>query len=113
MVTGGEDSKINSWPIHPVELEADEDIDIDNADEDESMDVDDIPSPRARKRERSGEKELVCLLNASLDSILIDVIARKKGQTLTMIIGFGAYNSRFIMVGSHDSLSYETMCRSI
>src|SRR5271168_2584778 len=68
LVTGGEDSKINLWPIHPVELAADEDIDIDDADEDESMDVDDMPLPQGHKRERSGEKELVCLSNALLDS---------------------------------------------
>jgi len=40
LVTGGEDGKINSWPIHPLELEADELIDEDDADEDELMDVD-------------------------------------------------------------------------
>jgi len=41
LVTGGEDGKINLWPIHSVELEADGEIDTDDAaDEDESMDID-------------------------------------------------------------------------
>jgi len=41
LVTGGEDGKINWWPIHPV---AEELIDGDDADGDEPMDVD-MPSP--------------------------------------------------------------------
>ena len=61
MVTGGEDGKINSWPIHPVELETEELIDGDDADGDESMDVD-MPSPIGRKRERDGDDELVRFL---------------------------------------------------
>lgn len=56
LVTGGEDGKINLWPIHPVELETDELIDGD-----ESMDVD-MSSPKGRKRERVGGNGLVCLL---------------------------------------------------
>ena len=38
LVTGGEDGKINSWPIHPIESK--ELIDGKDADGDESMDVD-------------------------------------------------------------------------
>jgi hypothetical protein len=57
LVTGGEDGKINSWPIHPVELEAEELIDGDDADE--LMDVD-MPSPKGRKREHTKDNELVC-----------------------------------------------------
>jgi hypothetical protein len=72
LVTGGEDSKINSWPIHPVELDADQLIDIDDTDEDEPMDVD-MSSPQGRKRERSGDNEPVCLANTLLYFILIDV----------------------------------------
>jgi hypothetical protein len=86
LVTGGEDGKINIWPIHPVELEADELIDVDDADGGESMDID-MSSPRGRKRERAGDNELVCPLNALFYSILIDVIrlARQKSQTLNRI----------------------------
>jgi hypothetical protein len=58
LVTGGEDGKINSWPIHPLELETEELIDEDDADGDELMDVD-MPSPKGRKRERAGDNELV------------------------------------------------------
>jgi hypothetical protein len=53
LVTGGEDGKINSWPIHPVELETDELIDGE-----ELMDVD-MPSTIGRKRERDGDNEFV------------------------------------------------------
>lgn len=59
LVTGGEDGKINLWPIHPVELEAEELIDGDDADRDELMDID-MPSQKGRKRERAGDNELVC-----------------------------------------------------
>ena len=59
LVTGGEDGKVNLWPIHSVELEADEEIDTDAADEDESMDID-MPSPKGRKRERARDNEPVC-----------------------------------------------------
>ena len=58
MVTGGEDGKINLWPIHPMELEAEELVDGDNANGGELMDVD-MPSPKGRKRERAGDNELV------------------------------------------------------
>ena len=58
LVTGGEDGKINSWPIQPLELEVEESIDEDDADGDELMDVD-MPSPKGRKRERGGDSELV------------------------------------------------------
>ena len=58
LVTGGEDGKINSWPIHPVELEVEELIDVDDADGVELMDVG-MPSPKRRKRDRSGGNELV------------------------------------------------------
>ena len=77
MVTGGEDGKINSWPIHPVEPEAEELIDGD-----EWMDVD-MPSPKGRNRERDGDNELVGFFFYCL--ILIDIIfiARQTSQTLT------------------------------
>ena len=54
LITGGEDGKINSWPIHPVELDTEELIDGENL-----MDVD-IPLPIGRNRERAGDNELVC-----------------------------------------------------
>jgi len=87
LVTGGEDGKINLWPIHSVELEADGEIDTDDAaDEDESMDID-MPSPKGRKRERARDNEPVCFPpNTLFYSILIGVIcfiARQKNQTLT------------------------------
>ena len=86
LVTGGEDGKINSWPIHPVELEPEELIDGDDADEDEVMDVD-MPLPKGRKRERAGDDDLVCFPNALESTIfLIDiicVIGRQTSQTLT------------------------------
>ena len=86
LVTGGEDGKVNLWPIHPVELESEELVDGDGADGDELMDVD-IPSPKGRKRERTGGNELVCFSN-TLESTLflidvICVIARQTSQTLT------------------------------
>jgi hypothetical protein len=109
LVTGGEDGKVNLWPNHPVELEAEELIDGDGADGDELMDVD-MPSQKGRKRERTGDNELVCFPNA-LESTLfvidiICVIARQTSQTLT---GHGvSRKSSFliitvlILVGSHE-----------
>ena len=70
LVTGGEDSKINSWQIHPVELEADEVTDTDDTDEDELMDIDTF-LPKGRKREHGSDDELVCLPNILLYSMLI------------------------------------------
>ena len=83
LVTGGEDGKINSWPIHPVELDAEELINGDDADGDELMDVD-MPSPKGRKRERDGDNELVGFFFYCL--IIFDIIcftARQTSQTLT------------------------------
>ncbi|KAF8875353.1 WD40-repeat-containing domain protein, partial [Gymnopilus junonius] len=62
LVTGGEDGKINSWPIYPVPRDSDETVnDNEDEDEDEAMDVD-VSSPKSRKRDlqrdskRNGKK---------------------------------------------------------
>lgn len=84
LVTGGEDGKINSWPIHPVELEMEELIDEDDANGDE-MDVD-MSSPIGRKRERAGDNETVRFFFFYKVYFLVDiicVIARETSQTLT------------------------------
>jgi hypothetical protein len=70
LVTGGEDGKINSWPIHPVELETEELIDDDTA---ELMDVD-MPSPIGRKRKRAVDNEFVRFF-LSLESISLTLSA--------------------------------------
>ncbi|KAF9563335.1 WD40 repeat-like protein [Agrocybe pediades] len=55
LVTGGEDGKLNVWPIKPIPVENKEDEeDDDDEDEDDSMVVD---SPKPRKRERQADDE--------------------------------------------------------
>jgi len=50
-VTGGEDGKINAWPIRPIELESSDEGGEDDDDEDaDGMDID-VASPKGRKRE--------------------------------------------------------------
>ena len=80
MVTGGEDGKINSWPIHPVE----ELVGGDDADGEELMDVD-MSSPIGRKREHAGDNELVRFFFSRVYVLIdiISVIARETSQTLT------------------------------
>ncbi|KAF8164828.1 WD40-repeat-containing domain protein [Crassisporium funariophilum] len=55
IVTGGEDTKINAWPILPMELEVNEDEDED-VDSEGDMDVD-MASPKGRKRELDRDSE--------------------------------------------------------
>jgi WD repeat-containing protein 89 len=58
-VTGGEDGKINAWPILPIELDSsDEGGDDDDDDDADGMDVD-VASPKTRKRELRTDTEPV------------------------------------------------------
>jgi len=58
LVTGGEDGKLNVWPIKPIPMDdtTEEDEDEEDSEEDESMVVD---SPKPRKRERLNDDERV------------------------------------------------------
>ncbi|PPQ83949.1 hypothetical protein CVT26_011644 [Gymnopilus dilepis] len=57
LVTGGEDGKINLWPIIPVPREVEDGADIDeDEDSDGAMDVD-VSSPKPRKRELDRDSE--------------------------------------------------------
>lgn len=50
-MTGGEDGKINAWPIRPIELESsDEGGEEDDSEDADGMDID-VASPKSRKRE--------------------------------------------------------------
>ena len=80
MITGGEDGKINSWPIRPVDVEREELMDGEDL-----MDVD-IPSSIGRKRERTEDNELVRFFFSFLESNffinIICIIARQTSQVL-------------------------------
>lgn len=58
-MTGGEDGKINAWPIRPIELDSsDEGGDNDEEEDTDGMDVD-VASPKSRKRELRTDTEPV------------------------------------------------------
>ena len=58
-MTGGEDGKINLWPIIPVPREVEDGADIDqDEDSDGAMDID-VSSPKPRKRELDRDSERV------------------------------------------------------